>query len=63
MLKLELTLQVQTKKILKNSFRYSNIGIKGKYSKSNRKFNFICKNHNTDLNHIKAHGALYNEMI
>ena len=23
----------------------------------------ICKNHNTDLNHIKAHGALYNEMI
>ena len=23
----------------------------------------ICKSHNTDLNHIKAHGALYNEMI
>ena len=23
----------------------------------------ICKNHNTDLTHIKAHGALYNEMI
>jgi len=23
----------------------------------------ICKSHNTDLTHIKAHGALYNEMI